>query len=168
MFECNAIMFISILGKLSPGRLFPGRLPPTLALTQTLTLTQGRTCLGGGNLPRDKFSGLCLFQKFKNKKNKKLNAMLSLQKIILKRASCLSWLTIVMLAFKCRNEDCANVSANAINKLQQKKDLDIFLGEIYFWDKSWIVTRECGDKSWGKFTSIRIYRNSFICYFNLW
>lgn len=94
--------------------------------------------------------------------------MLSLQKIILKRASCLSWLTIVMPAFKCRNEDCANVSANAINKLQQKKDLDIFLGEIYFWDKSWMVTRECGDKSWGKFTSIRIYRNSFICYFNLW
>ena len=128
----------------------------------------GENLLGWGNLPGDKFSGLCLFQKFKNKKNKKLNAMLSLQKIILKRASCLSWLTIVMLAFKCRNEDCANVSANAINKLQQKKDLDIFLGEIYFWDKSWIVTRECGDKSWGKFTSIRIYRNSFICYFNLW
>ena len=47
--------------------------------------------------------------------------MLSLQKIILKRASYLSWLTIVMPAFKCRNEDCANVSANAINKLQQKK-----------------------------------------------
>lgn len=68
MFECNAIMFISILGKLSPGRLFPGRLPP--ALTQTLTLTQARTCLGGGNLPGDKFSGHCLFQKFKNKKKK--------------------------------------------------------------------------------------------------
>ena len=70
MFECNAIMFISILGKLSPGRLFPGRLPPTLALTQTLTLTQGRTCLGGAIFLGTNFPVSVYFRNSKIKKIK--------------------------------------------------------------------------------------------------
>ena len=40
------------------GKLPPGRLTPTVNLTQTLTLTQGGICWGGGNHPGDKHIGL--------------------------------------------------------------------------------------------------------------
>ena len=54
-------MFSRVLGKLPPGRLLPGRLPPILTLTQTLTLTQGEICCGGegggSNLLRASLTG---------------------------------------------------------------------------------------------------------------
>ena len=50
-----------VLGKLPPGRLHPGRLPPTLNLAQALTLTQGgfvgEQSSGGGILRGGGFSG---------------------------------------------------------------------------------------------------------------